>query len=94
MNERELHPCKFIGKNTGNEFATFPLDISRLREPYRQALVLDHLGDARSRGGDLEQSRSDWTKALAIFDELNLPDAEQVRGKLAGLDESAGADSR
>jgi tetratricopeptide (TPR) repeat protein/transcriptional regulator with XRE-family HTH domain len=68
--------------------------ISKLREPYHQALVLDHLGDARSGSGDLEQARSDWRTALAIFDELNLPDAEQLRAKLARLDDPLTADCR
>jgi DNA-binding SARP family transcriptional activator/tetratricopeptide (TPR) repeat protein len=53
---------------------------------FYEASTLTHLGDARQAAGDLEQARDAWKQALAIFVELDLPDADEVRAKLAALD--------
>ncbi len=57
-----------------------------MRAPYWQVDVLVHLGDACRAGGETEECRRAWQEALAIMDDLNHPDAGQVRAKLAGLD--------
>jgi DNA-binding SARP family transcriptional activator/tetratricopeptide (TPR) repeat protein len=48
-----------------------------------QALILIHLGDARRAAGELPQARHAWQQALAIYDDIQHPDADKVRAKLA-----------
>jgi DNA-binding SARP family transcriptional activator/tetratricopeptide (TPR) repeat protein len=48
-----------------------------------EAAVLTHLGDTRYAEGDLAQGREAWQDALAIFEDIQHPDAAQVRAKLA-----------
>jgi DNA-binding SARP family transcriptional activator/tetratricopeptide (TPR) repeat protein len=45
--------------------------------------TLTHLGDARHAAGDLAQAREAWQQALAILEDLQHPDADKVRAKLA-----------
>jgi tetratricopeptide (TPR) repeat protein/DNA-binding XRE family transcriptional regulator len=52
---------------------------------YNEAEVLIHLGDARHAFGELPRAREAWRQALAILEDMQHPDADQVRGKLAGL---------
>jgi tetratricopeptide (TPR) repeat protein len=54
---------------------------------YNEAEVLIHLGDARHAFGELPRAREAWRQALAILEDMQHPDADQVRGKLAGLDD-------
>jgi tetratricopeptide (TPR) repeat protein len=42
-----------------------------------------HLGDARRAAGELALAREAWQQALAILDDLDHPDADTVRAKLA-----------
>ncbi|MEU5945784.1 BTAD domain-containing putative transcriptional regulator [Micromonospora sp. NPDC047465] len=56
-----------------------------LGDRYDEADVLDKLGDTHQAAGDLAAARTAWRDAAAIFDELDLPDAERPRGKLAGI---------
>jgi DNA-binding SARP family transcriptional activator/Flp pilus assembly protein TadD len=49
----------------------------------KEAKVLTHLGDTRHAAGEPAQARQAWQQALAIFDDLQHPDADQVRAKLA-----------
>jgi DNA-binding SARP family transcriptional activator/tetratricopeptide (TPR) repeat protein len=51
-------------------------------EPYSEATVLDHLGDAHRAAGDLAAARAAWHQALDILDDLDHPDAGQIRTKL------------
>ncbi len=55
-----------------------------LGEPYNQADTLIHLGDAQHAASDRGAQRS-WREALAILDDLQHPDADEVRAKLARL---------
>jgi DNA-binding SARP family transcriptional activator/tetratricopeptide (TPR) repeat protein len=48
-----------------------------------EADSLTHLGDTHHAVGDLAQAQEAWHQALAIFDGLGLPDADEVRAKLA-----------
>jgi len=58
---------------------------------YYEAMILMHLGDTRRAAGELLPGREAWRQALDILDELDHPDAGQVRAKLAGQPESAPA---
>jgi tetratricopeptide (TPR) repeat protein len=52
---------------------------------YREARTLTNLGDARHDGDDLQQACQAWQQALDILDELDHPDTDEVRGKLASV---------
>jgi tetratricopeptide (TPR) repeat protein len=63
------------------------LDLFRdLGNRYHEAATLTHLGDTHHAIGDPAAARDAWQQALAILDQLDHPDAEQVRAKLAALD--------
>jgi transcriptional regulator with XRE-family HTH domain/tetratricopeptide (TPR) repeat protein len=47
-----------------------------------EADTLTHLGDTRQAVGDLPQARETWRQALAILDDIQHPDADEVRAKL------------
>jgi DNA-binding SARP family transcriptional activator/tetratricopeptide (TPR) repeat protein len=49
---------------------------------YQEALSLTHLGDTRHAAGELTQARDAWRQALDILDDLEHPDAGEVRAKL------------
>jgi tetratricopeptide (TPR) repeat protein len=49
-----------------------------------EATVLTHLGDTRHAAGELPQARQAWQQALAMFEDMQHPDADQVRAKLDG----------
>jgi tetratricopeptide (TPR) repeat protein len=53
---------------------------------YLEATVLIRLGDTHHATGNHHAARDDWQQALTILEELDHPDAEQVRTKIAGLD--------
>ena len=48
-----------------------------------EATTLTHLGDTRHDAGELAEACDAWQQALVIFDDLQHPDAEQIRAKLA-----------
>jgi DNA-binding SARP family transcriptional activator len=50
------------------------------------AEALAHLGDARLATGNPAEARAAWEEAFVILDDLNHPDADEVRAKLAKLD--------
>jgi tetratricopeptide (TPR) repeat protein/transcriptional regulator with XRE-family HTH domain len=54
-------------------------------ERYYEAESLTHLGDTRQAAGEPVQARQTWQQALAIFDDIQHPDADLVRAKLAGI---------
>jgi DNA-binding SARP family transcriptional activator/Tfp pilus assembly protein PilF len=51
-----------------------------------EAEILTHAGDAREAAGELPQARQAWRQALAIYDDIQHPDAGKVRAKLASAD--------
>jgi tetratricopeptide (TPR) repeat protein/DNA-binding XRE family transcriptional regulator len=60
------------------------LRIAReLGNRWLEANALAHLGDTRHDAGELLQARQAWQQALAIFEDMQHPDADQVRVKLA-----------
>jgi hypothetical protein len=58
-----------------------------LADRYMEATVLAHLGDSRHAVGQLRQARDTWQQALAILEDIQHADADQVRAKLVGADE-------
>jgi DNA-binding SARP family transcriptional activator len=52
---------------------------------FNEAVTLTHLGDTRHAAGELAQAREAWQQALAILEDLQHPDAGQVRTKLGRL---------
>jgi tetratricopeptide (TPR) repeat protein len=58
--------------------------IEVLRTGYYQTTMLVHLGDAYHAAGQLPQARQAWQEALAILEDLNHSDADQVRARLDG----------
>jgi tetratricopeptide (TPR) repeat protein len=54
-----------------------------------EAATLTRLGDTRHAAGQLAQAHQAWQQALAILEDLQHPDADEVRAKLAGLDDHA-----
>jgi tetratricopeptide (TPR) repeat protein len=48
-----------------------------------EASILIHLGDARYAVGELPQARQAWQHALAIYDDIQHPNAGNVRTKIA-----------
>ena len=71
--------------NLTQAIACYQRTMSILRESgYRfgEAATLTHLGETRHAAGELAQAREAWQQALAIFEDLQHPDADQVRAKL------------
>jgi DNA-binding SARP family transcriptional activator/tetratricopeptide (TPR) repeat protein len=59
------------------------LDIYRqLTDRYNESRVLTDLGDACHAAGDLPAARRSWRNALAILDDLDHPDGDQLRTKI------------
>jgi DNA-binding SARP family transcriptional activator len=56
---------------------------------FGEAEALTHLGDTRHAASELAQARQAWQQALAILDDLQHPDAGQVRAKLASTNHHA-----
>ena len=46
--------------------------------------MLVHLGDAYHAAGEPDHARQAWQEALAILEDLNHSDADQVRARLRG----------
>jgi tetratricopeptide (TPR) repeat protein len=57
-----------------------------LGDRYNEADTLTHVGDTHHATGNPQGARDAWQQALTILDELDHPDAAQVRAKLADLD--------
>jgi DNA-binding SARP family transcriptional activator/tetratricopeptide (TPR) repeat protein len=58
-----------------------------LGDRYYEADVLTHLGDTLHAAGHPDQARTAWTTALAILTDLDHPDTDTIRAKLARLDQ-------
>jgi len=78
--------------HTAIEHYTAALEISReiaqkIGDRRSEAAQHVHLGQAYRNLGDTARARDHWTRALAIFEAIQDPSAELVRGLLAGLEE-------
>ena len=49
-----------------------------------EAIALTHLAESHRGIGNIPAARAAWEQALVILDDLRLPDADQVRARLAG----------
>ena len=56
---------------------------------YEQARALMGRGSVHRAAGEYGPARRDWRRALRLFTELAVPEAETVREELAGLDGAA-----
>lgn len=62
------------------------LDHARMIEDREQeAGSLDGLANAHARSGAVPEARRLWSAALRIYEELNMPDAAEVRRRLLEL---------
>jgi hypothetical protein len=57
-----------------------------LGDRYGEADTLTHLAETHHATGNPQAACGAWQQALTILDDLDHPNAEQVRAKLAGLD--------
>jgi DNA-binding SARP family transcriptional activator len=72
--------------NFAQAVACYQRALSIAREAgarFHEAETLTHIGDTRQAAGELAQAREAWQQALAIFEDLQHPQADQVRAKLA-----------
>jgi tetratricopeptide (TPR) repeat protein/DNA-binding XRE family transcriptional regulator len=75
--------------NLGEAAACYQRSLRILPEfgdRYNEAATLTHLGDTWHAAGELPRARDAWQRAFTILDDLQLPDADEVRVKLAGID--------
>jgi tetratricopeptide (TPR) repeat protein len=56
---------------------------------FYEADTLTHIGDTRHAAGQLAQAWDAWQQALTIFEDLQHPDADKVRAKLASANDRA-----
>jgi DNA-binding SARP family transcriptional activator len=80
--------------NLAEAAACYQRALSILRESggrFDEAEVLTHLGDTRHASGELAAARETWQQALAILEDLQHPDAGQLRAKLASTTDDASA---
>jgi DNA-binding SARP family transcriptional activator/tetratricopeptide (TPR) repeat protein len=67
------------------------LDLFRdLRDRYHEAETLTHLGDTHYVAGNPDDAHDTWQQALTILIELDHPDAERIRTKLATIASNPG----
>lgn len=55
-----------------------------LGDAHLEGLVLSHLGDALAAGGEEAAARTAWRQALVLLDDVDPPEAAQVRARLTG----------
>jgi len=59
---------------------------------YEEATIFSHLGDTHHATDNPDAARTAWQHALTILDQLDHPDAQQLRTKLTTLDPPTGDD--
>jgi DNA-binding SARP family transcriptional activator/tetratricopeptide (TPR) repeat protein len=62
--------------------------VRDLGDRYNEAVVLTHLGDVHHAAGQAARAAEAWRRALRILDELDHPNADQVRANLRDLEPS------
>lgn len=66
----------------------------RLGQSLLQVEALTHLGEALCELGDPSSAREQWTYALGILDDLDHPDAEDLRSRIHRLDSAPTSPAR
>ncbi|GGK63053.1 SARP family transcriptional regulator [Sphaerisporangium melleum] len=56
---------------------------------HQEANCLDRMGSAAERTGDLQHARRLWQRALALYDHLEMPEAQPLRTRLRDLSEES-----
>jgi DNA-binding SARP family transcriptional activator/Tfp pilus assembly protein PilF/DNA-binding XRE family transcriptional regulator len=59
---------------------------SQIGDRYQRARAYDDLAHAHHASGDHDQARRHWQHALTVYTKLGVPEAGQVRARLAGMD--------
>jgi tetratricopeptide (TPR) repeat protein/transcriptional regulator with XRE-family HTH domain len=75
--------------NFGEAAACYQRALGIAREfgnRWSEAETLARLGDTRQAAGDLPRAREAWQQALAILEDIQHPDADKVRAKVASAD--------
>jgi len=67
---------------------------SQIGDRYEQARAHHGLADTYHATGQLNQARGHWGKALALYTDLDVPEANDVHARLADLDHETYASSR
>jgi len=60
----------------------------QIGDPTEAARALEGLGDVAQSLDSSVEARVHWTEAMTVYREIGVPQAEQVRAKLAALDEA------
>ncbi len=60
---------------------------------YEQARAHNGLAHTHHASGDPDQARHDWSEALALYTDLGVPEADDVRAHLTALDQATGDDN-
>jgi tetratricopeptide (TPR) repeat protein len=55
----------------------------QLRELHAQASIHEGLGDTHHATGDPARARAHWQQAVALYSDLGVPGADQVRARIA-----------
>jgi tetratricopeptide (TPR) repeat protein len=58
--------------------------MPRFGDTYNEAGAWERLGDVHRDAGDLDAARDAWRRAIALFEQIERPEAEHVRTKLDG----------
>ena len=70
------------------------LDLTRDGDRFNKADTLNNLGDVHLSAGDPAATRTAWSRALRIFEEIDHPGRDQVRAKLRVHDHPAAPPDR
>lgn len=101
--ELEVEILISMGRLAG-ESGDLPMAIDRHRQAVAVAAELvsvhlrarahDALGETQHHQGDLESTAEEWRIALGLFEELGVPDADEVRAKLNELSTNSSLPAR
>jgi DNA-binding SARP family transcriptional activator/tetratricopeptide (TPR) repeat protein len=80
-----IHHLLGMYREAAGYYRTAMQRYGELNVPGKQAETLVRLGDTALAAGDRDEARAVWRRALVVFEQLEHPDAKQVRGKLDAL---------
>lgn len=83
MNNFGYTLCDMGEAEAGLAFARGGLDVARkIGSRYEEARALDAIGLSLHAAGDQQRAVASWRMSLRIFDQLNVPEAALVRGRV------------